>query len=243
MLYLAYRPAHARRCDHVVPSLGAGWLLARQTGLDLATASLGMVAGGSAAIVGVAEDHADDRCPPRPSFRRDGEGAARINGGPRPSTVSTASTRRPPDSGPWLRPTFTNYELRVHHRFSTDGTWDKVLTALQAQADARGDTDWLTIARDRATGGHDRAPSRRSPHAQEEDLAGAINRGDLPGPTRLVSLGHSNGCGDIPVRSRPKIVNHVTRSDDRVSVRSIHPNADAYPRHADGWITSKQESR
>ena len=46
----------------VVISLGAGWLLARQTGLDLATASLGMVAGGSAAIVGVAEDlDADSR--------------------------------------------------------------------------------------------------------------------------------------------------------------------------------------
>ena len=25
-----------------------------------------------------------------------------------------------------------------HHRFSTDGTWDKVLKALQVQADARG---------------------------------------------------------------------------------------------------------
>jgi membrane AbrB-like protein len=46
----------------VVLSLGAGWLLARQTGLDLPTASLGMVAGGSAAIVGVAEDlDADSR--------------------------------------------------------------------------------------------------------------------------------------------------------------------------------------
>jgi membrane AbrB-like protein len=46
----------------VVLSLGAGWLLARQSGLDLATASLGMVAGGSAAIVGVAKDlEADSR--------------------------------------------------------------------------------------------------------------------------------------------------------------------------------------
>jgi uncharacterized membrane protein AbrB (regulator of aidB expression) len=46
----------------VVLSLGAGWLLARRSGLDLATVSLGMVAGGSAAIVGVAEDlDADSR--------------------------------------------------------------------------------------------------------------------------------------------------------------------------------------
>ena len=29
-----------------------------------------------------------------------------------------------------------------HHRFSTDGTWDKVLRALQVQADGRGSIDW-----------------------------------------------------------------------------------------------------
>ena len=29
-----------------------------------------------------------------------------------------------------------------HHRFSTDGTWDKVLSALQVQADGRGEIDW-----------------------------------------------------------------------------------------------------
>jgi transposase len=39
-----------------------------------------------------------------------------------------------------------------HHRFSTDGTWDKVLTALHAEADGAGRIDWRvsvdsTIAR------------------------------------------------------------------------------------------------
>jgi transposase len=39
-----------------------------------------------------------------------------------------------------------------HHRFSVDGTWDKVLTMLVAQADAAGEIDWRvsvdsTIAR------------------------------------------------------------------------------------------------
>ncbi len=29
-----------------------------------------------------------------------------------------------------------------HHRFSRDGTWDRILTALQAQVDAAGDLDW-----------------------------------------------------------------------------------------------------
>jgi len=39
-----------------------------------------------------------------------------------------------------------------HRKFSVDGTWDRVLTALQTQADAQGDVDWnisvdSTIAR------------------------------------------------------------------------------------------------
>ena len=52
----------------------------------------------------------------------------------------------PAKFGPWQT------VWKQHHRFSTDGTWDKVLTALQAQADARGEIDWRlsvdsTIAR------------------------------------------------------------------------------------------------
>jgi transposase len=48
--------------------------------------------------------------------------------------------------GPWQT------VWKRHRRFSTDGTWGRVLTALQAQADARGEIDWRlsvdsTIAR------------------------------------------------------------------------------------------------
>ncbi len=42
----------------------------------------------------------------------------------------------PADFGPWQT------VWKRHHRFSTDGTWDKVLTALQVAADARGEIDW-----------------------------------------------------------------------------------------------------
>jgi transposase len=38
--------------------------------------------------------------------------------------------------GPWQT------VWKRHHRFSTDGTWDKVLSALQVRADARGEIDW-----------------------------------------------------------------------------------------------------
>ena len=42
--------------------------------------------------------------------------------------------------GPWQ----TAYER--HQRWSADGTWARVLAAAQADADARGELDWLVAA-------------------------------------------------------------------------------------------------
>jgi transposase len=42
----------------------------------------------------------------------------------------------PVEFGPWQT------VWKRHYRFSKDGTWDKVLTALQAKADANGEIDW-----------------------------------------------------------------------------------------------------
>ena len=42
----------------------------------------------------------------------------------------------PEQFGPWQT------VWKRHHRFCVDGTWDKVLTGLQAQADAAGEVDW-----------------------------------------------------------------------------------------------------
>ena len=52
----------------------------------------------------------------------------------------------PAEFGPWQT------VWRRHYKFCLDGTWDRVLTTLQAQADARGEIDWRvsvdsTIAR------------------------------------------------------------------------------------------------
>lgn len=38
--------------------------------------------------------------------------------------------------GPWQT------VWKRHHRFSTDGTWDKLLAVLQSEADAAGKLDW-----------------------------------------------------------------------------------------------------
>ena len=42
----------------------------------------------------------------------------------------------PEEFGPWQT------AWKRHHRFCLDGTWDQVLTALLADADAAGDIDW-----------------------------------------------------------------------------------------------------
>jgi transposase len=42
----------------------------------------------------------------------------------------------PREFGPWQT------VWKRHARFSRDGTWDRLLTRLQAQADAAGELDW-----------------------------------------------------------------------------------------------------
>jgi transposase len=42
----------------------------------------------------------------------------------------------PAEFGPWQT------VWKRHHQFSTDGTWDNVLAALQVAAEARGEIDW-----------------------------------------------------------------------------------------------------
>jgi transposase len=42
----------------------------------------------------------------------------------------------PAEFGPWQT------VWKRHYRFSLDGTWDRVLLALQVEADAKGEIDW-----------------------------------------------------------------------------------------------------
>ena len=50
--------------------------------------------------------------------------------------TGTAWRDLPAEFGPWQT------VWKRHHRFSCDGTLDKVFTALQVQADANGEIDW-----------------------------------------------------------------------------------------------------
>jgi len=75
----------------------------------------------------------------------------------------------PAEFGPWQT------VWKRHQRFSVDGTWDKILTAILAEADAAGEIDWAvsidstinrahqhaaTLARDTGgpVGSHESAP-------------------------------------------------------------------------------------
>lgn len=76
------------------------------------------------------------------------EGALSATGGGSDLPLRTGVTWRdlPVEFGPWQTVWKRQYE------FSNDGTWDKLLSALQAAADARGEIDWKvsvdsTIAR------------------------------------------------------------------------------------------------
>lgn len=53
---------------------------------------------------------------------------------------------------------------RRHCRWSVDGTWDKVLARLQADADARGELDWAVSVDSTVARGHQaRMPTQPRP--------------------------------------------------------------------------------
>ena len=75
--------------------------------------------------------------------------------------------------GPWQT------VWKRHRRFAGDGTWDKVLGALLAQADAAGDLDWTVSADSTINRAHQHATNTKRPEgatggsgeSQESDRA------------------------------------------------------------------------
>ena len=57
----------------------------------------------------------------------------------------------PESFGPWQT------VWKRHHRFSTDGTWDKIHARLLAEADAAGDIDWMGSVDSTITRAHQHA--------------------------------------------------------------------------------------
>ena len=82
--------------------------------------------------------------------------------------------------GPWQ----TVYER--HQRWSADGTWARLLTAAQADADARGELDWLVAA--------DSSLMRVHQHGASARRFGG-NAATAPGAARAVPGGAAAGAG------------------------------------------------
>ncbi|WP_443079830.1 IS5 family transposase [Streptomyces sp. P9-A4] len=84
---------------------------------------------------------------------------------------------------PWTDLPSTSAHGRAHNRlrkWATDGTWEKVFTALLAQADAEGDLDWIASV--------DSTIVRAHQHA-----AGSRKKGALAGEPDGHALGRSRG--------------------------------------------------
>jgi transposase len=65
--------------------------------------------------------------------------------------------------GPWQT------VWKRHRRFSVDGTWDRVLTALQCEADRHGELDWRVAVDSTINRAHQHATNTRRP---EQDTGG-----------------------------------------------------------------------
>ncbi|MCU4750052.1 IS5 family transposase [Streptomyces sp. G-5] len=89
--------------------------------------------------------------------------------------------------GPWQT---------VYHRFSVwakDGTWHRVLTELQARADAAGDLDWLVGVDSTIVRAHQHAAGARkrgSPAGEPDSHALGRSRGGLTTKIHLAADGH-----------------------------------------------------
>ena len=75
----------------------------------------------------------------------------------------------PAEFGPWQT------AWARHARFSTDGTWDRLLTALQAAADAAGELDWTVSVDSTAVRVHQHgATAGRSASSVPAHTGGAV---------------------------------------------------------------------
>ncbi len=81
------------------------------------------------------------------------------------------------------------------HRFSMDGTWDKVLSVLQAQADAAGQVDWRVSVDSTIAGVHQHAATlARSSQRSRHQTRGARSNDKNSPRRRHEPDDHAIGC-------------------------------------------------
>ena len=82
--------------------------------------------------------------------------------------------------GPWQT------VWKRHRRYAGDGTWDKVLAELLAQADAAGKLDWTVSVDATINRAHQHATNTRRP---EQDTGGSVELHESAGRVRLQPAG------------------------------------------------------
>lgn len=80
--------------------------------------------------------------------------------------TSVAWRDLPEQFGPWQT------VWKRHNKFSKDGTWDRVLTALQTQADAAGLVDWAVSVDSTIARSHQHATNTTRPQSGPTSLTG-----------------------------------------------------------------------
>lgn len=76
----------------------------------------------------------------------------------------------PREFGPWQT------VWKRHHRFALDGTWDKILAALVAQADAAGMVDWTVSVDSTVNRAHQHATNTTRVTGGTIELQGFVRR-------------------------------------------------------------------
>jgi transposase len=94
--------------------------------------------------------------------------------------------------GPWRT------VWKRHARFSRDGTWDRILTTLQARADARGDVDWQVSVDSTVNRAHQHGATL--PGTQGQGRITRIRNG--PSLTTTPGAGHGAVVDEGPRRGR-----------------------------------------
>lgn len=72
----------------------------------------------------------------------------------------------PAEFGPWQT------AWKRHKRFSTDGTWDQILTQLHAEADAAGEIDWTVSVDSTIARVHQHGATAKRSVANDKSLTG-----------------------------------------------------------------------
>ena len=82
--------------------------------------------------------------------------------------------------GPWQT------VWKRHRRYAADGTWDRVLAELLAQADAAGKIDWSTSVDATISGAHQHATNTTRP---DQDTGGSVELHESAGRVRRQPVG------------------------------------------------------